>query len=210
MDSAIRFLWKRPFRDLTVAELMAGTTLSRPAFYQYFGDLHELIESLLGEVEAVMHETAHPWISGEGEPIAALRQSQRGVVQTCVDHGPIFRAVAEAAPLDERLEQTWSAFTDRWDDVVEARIKAQQASGLISKSLDARRIANGLNTMDTGLLIAEFGRRPQGDPEAVLDTLHSIWAGVLYGRSPNRLPISKNPRTSSKGRKHKGRDRNSQ
>ena len=182
MDSAIRFLWKHPFRDLTVTELMAGTTLSRPAFYTYFTDLHELIESLLGEVEAVMHETARPWVSGEGEPIAALLESQRGVVQACVDHGPIFRAVAEAAPLDERLEQTWSAFTERWDEIVEARIKSQQADGLISNSLDAKRIANALNTMDTALLIAEFGRHPQGDAEAVLDTMHEIWARTLYGQ----------------------------
>ena len=110
MDSAVRFLWEHNFRDLTIGELMADTSLSRPAFYQYFKDLHELIESLLSEVEAVMHQTAHPWINGEGEPIAALLESQKGVVQTCVDHGPIFRAVAEAAPLDERLERTWSAF----------------------------------------------------------------------------------------------------
>jgi AcrR family transcriptional regulator len=196
MDHASRFLSKRPFRDLTVTELMAGTTLSRPAFYTYFTDLHELIESLLGEVEAVMHEVAHPWISGEGEPLAALLESQRGVVQTCVDHGPIFRAVAEAAPLDERLEGTWSAFNERWDAVVEARIKAQQADGLISESLDAKRIANALNTMDTGLLIAEFGRRPQGDPEAVLDTMNYIWSTTLYREQRAAVPARRRGRKS--------------
>ena len=180
MDSAVRFLWEHNFRDLTIGELMADTPLSRPAFYQYFKDLHELIESLLSEVGAVMHRTAHPWISGEGEPISALWESQQGVVQTCVDHGPIFRAVAEAAPLDERLERTWLAFTGGWDVLVEARIKAQQKEGLISKSLDARRIANALNSLDTALLIAEFGRRPQGNPKAVLETIHHIWVATLY------------------------------
>ncbi len=187
MDSAVRFLWEHSFRDLTVGELMADTTLSRPAFYQYFTDMHELVESLLSEVGAVMHQTAHPWINGEGEPIAALLESQKGVVQTCVDHGPIFRAVAEAAPLDERLERTWSAFIGAWDDLVEARIKVQQREGLISKSLHARRIANALNSLDTALLIAEFGRRPQGDPKAVLQTLHHIWVSTLYGQPPGKL-----------------------
>jgi AcrR family transcriptional regulator len=186
MDSAVRFLWEHNFRDLTIGELMAETPLSRPAFYQYFKDLHQLIESLLSEVEAVMHQTANPWINGEGEPIAALLESQKGVVQTCVDHGPIFRAVAEAAPLDERLERTWSVFTGAWDDLVEARIKAQQRDGLISKSLHARRIASALNSLDTALLIAEFGRRPQGDPKAVLETLHHIWVSTLYGGFPQK------------------------
>ncbi|MBN1488639.1 MAG: TetR/AcrR family transcriptional regulator [Phycisphaerae bacterium] len=196
IDSAVKFLWTRPFRGMTVADLMARTRLSRPAFYQYFSDLHDLIEVLLREVESIMHQTANPWLSGEGEPIAALRESQKGVVQVCLDHGPIFRAVSEAAPLDERLERAWSAFTKRWDDVVEARIKSQQRDGLISKSLNARRIANALNHMDTTLLIAEFGRRPQGDPKAVLDTLHHIWTAALYGgQRAARMP-RKSPRKS--------------
>ena len=186
MDSATRFLWKRPFRDLTVAELMAATPLSRPAFYQYFADLHELIESLLRDVEIVMHQTANPWITGEGEPIAALRKSLGGVVQTCVEHGPIIRAVSEAAPLDKRLERAWAAFMGRWDDAVEARIKAQQRDGLIPR-LNARRVARALNALDAAVLIAEFGRRPQGDPRAVLDTIHRIWIGALYGRPPGKL-----------------------
>lgn len=187
LDSAVRFLWDHSFRDLSIGELMSDTPLSRPAFYQYFRDLHELVESLLSEVGAVMHQTANPWINGEGEPIAALRKSLKGVVQTCVDHGPIFRAVSEAAPLDERLEQTWSAFMGRWDDQVEARIKVQQQEGLISTSLNARRIANALNSLDATLLIAQFGHRPQGNPKAVLDTLHHVWVATLYGVPPQKL-----------------------
>lgn len=159
---------------------MADTTLSRPAYYQYFADLHELMEWLLGDVEASMHEAARPWVQGEGEPLAALRKSLRGVVDTCVEHGPVFRAVAEAAPLDERLEEAWSAFMGRWDDAVTTRIQAQQREGLIPR-LAARRIANALNALDAAVLIAEFGRRPQGSPRAVLDTLYRIWTATLYG-----------------------------
>ena len=190
MDSATRFLWKRPFRDLTVAEVMAGTPLSRPAFYQYFADLHELIESLLRDVEIVMHQTANPWITGEGEPIAALRKSLGGVVQTCVEHGPIIRAVSEAAPLDKRLERAWAAFMGRWDDAVEARIRTQQRDGLIPR-LNARRVAHALNALDAAVLIAEFGRRPQGDPRAVLDTLLRVWVGTLYGQPPGKLTLER-------------------
>ena len=187
-DSAVRFLQHHAFRDLTIAELMAGTTLSRPAFYQYFHDLHELMESLLGDVEQVMHATANPWILGEGEPIAALRASLAGVVQTCVAHGPVLRAVADAAPLDARLEAAWSAFMGRWDEAVSARIAAQQDAGFI-RGCDPRRLANALNALDAAVLVAEFGNHPQGDPETVLDTLHLIWVGALYGHRPQRLDL---------------------
>jgi AcrR family transcriptional regulator len=162
---------------------MAGTTLSRPAFYQYFKDVHDLIVSFLRDVEAVMHETASPWLKGEGDPVASLRESNWGVVQTCVKHGPIIRAIVEAAPLDERLEQAWTSFMERWDDAAESRIVAQQRDGLIPP-LDARRIAKALNSLDVNLVVAAFGRHPQDDPEEVLETMHRVWSSTLYGRLP--------------------------
>lgn len=177
------FLAANAFRDLTVGELMAQTTLSRPAFYQYYRDVHDLLLSMFAEIEAEMRTLANPWIAGEGEPVAALRVSLRGVVLTVAAHGTVIRAVYEAAPFDKRLEAAWSAFTAQWDDAVTARIQAQQQSGLIG-ALDARRTAKALNALDAVFLIGEFGRYPQGDPEAVLDTVHAIWVGALYGRGP--------------------------
>lgn len=187
VQRAIEFLSEHPFRDLTVVKLMGETELSRPAFYQYFDDLQGLAESLLTEIETAMRQTANPWIDGQGEPIAALRVALEGVVASCVAHGPIIRAVAEAAPMDARLEKAWSAFMKRWDESVATRIKKQQQAGLIDATLDARRTANALDAMNASVVIAEFGYRPQGSPSAVLDLLHQIWVKTLYGRAPTRL-----------------------
>jgi hypothetical protein len=60
--------------------------------------------------------------------------------------------------------------------------------------LDARRVAHALNALDAAVLIAEFGRRPQGDPRAVLNTLHRIWVGTLYGQPPGRLTLERTGR----------------
>lgn len=185
--SAVCFLSANAFRDLTVGELMGGTTLSRPAFYQYFRDLHDLLITLLEDVEAAMRAVANPWIAGEGDPIAAVRSSLGGVVAVAAERGPILRAVSEAAPLDARLETAWHAFTDRWDDAVTARIEAQQHAGLVRSGLDARRTAHALNAMDAAVLVSEFGRYPQGDPDAVLEALNGIWVGTLYGCPPASL-----------------------
>jgi AcrR family transcriptional regulator len=189
--AAVCFLAANSFRDLTVGELMAQTTLSRPAFYQYYRDLHDLLLSMFAEIEAGMRELANPWIEGEGEPIAALRASLRGVIESVAQHGTVIRAVYEAAPFDERLEAAWSGFMERWDDAVAARIEAHQREGLI-RPLDARRTASALNAMDAAVLIAQFGRHPQGDPDAVLDAQHAIWVAALYGRVPARLdPVNR-------------------
>lgn len=45
LDSALKFLWTQPFRDVTVGALMPLTGTSRSAFYQYFTDLHDLMET---------------------------------------------------------------------------------------------------------------------------------------------------------------------
>jgi AcrR family transcriptional regulator len=194
-DSAVRLLWKRPFRDLTVPDVMAGTPLSRPAFYQYFANLHELVESLLRDFESTVQETTNPWISGEGEPIAALRKSLGGLIQVCVEQGPILRAVTEAAPFDKRLERDWAAYHRRQDEAVEARIKAQQREGLIPR-LDALRVAHALNALNAALLSREFGALPQADPRAVLNTLHRIWVGTLYAQPPGKLALERSGRKS--------------
>ena len=102
----------------------------------------------------------------------------------------IIRAIVEAAPLDERLEQAWTSFMERWDDVAEARIVAQQRDGLIPP-LDARRIAKALNSLDVNLVVAAFGRHPQDDPEEVLETMHRVWSSTLYGRLPRTLPAER-------------------
>ncbi|MBD3857482.1 MAG: TetR/AcrR family transcriptional regulator, partial [Acidobacteria bacterium] len=51
LNAALDFVWSHPFRDMTVTSLMATTGVSRSAFYQYFNDLHEVMETLLGMLQ---------------------------------------------------------------------------------------------------------------------------------------------------------------
>src|SRR6516225_7011431 len=55
LDAARQELQTKPFRDLTVDDLMKPTGLGRTAFYRYFPDreavLIELLEELWGELE---------------------------------------------------------------------------------------------------------------------------------------------------------------
>ena len=72
-----QFLQESDFRDLTVGEVMRRR---RSAYYQYFADLHDLIISLLRDVETVMQQTVNPWIEDEGKRITALREIGRAHV----------------------------------------------------------------------------------------------------------------------------------
>lgn len=187
----MEFLSERPFRDLTVGGLMAATPLSRPAFYVYFDDVHELIEVLLSEVEAAMHDSAGVWFAGDCDDAASsferARAGLRGIAEACIVHGPLFRAVSEAAPLDSRLERAWSRFLTRWDEGVAARIRLEQEAGLIDASIDADAIAHALNRLDAALLIEHLGsvgsrRKKKGRAEYVLGIMHTFWHATLYAQ----------------------------
>lgn len=180
LDSALEFLWSNPFREMTVAELMSITAISRSAFYRYFDDLHDLMETLLQGIEEDIFEAAVPWLTGEGDPISLLHESLVGLVRVCYERGPILRAVADASTTDARLERSWATFLGKFDDAVTARIEQHQAEGLIP-AFDARPVAIALNRLDASLLIQAFGRRPRSQQEPVRKAIIRIWTSTLYG-----------------------------
>lgn len=93
------FLWTHPFRELTVGELMSRAGSSRSAFYPYFTDLHELMETLLLGLKQDILEAAAFWFQGEGDPLPHLQESLKGLVQVSYERGPILRAVSDAAAI---------------------------------------------------------------------------------------------------------------
>lgn len=177
---------------------MSMTGNSRSAFYPYFTDLHDLMETLLRGIEEDILKAASPWLSGdEGDPRALLRESLAGEVQICYRSGPVLRAVADASATDERLERSWAQFLGEFDDAVTNRIEEHQAEGLIPE-FDARPVAIALNRLDASLLIQAFGRRPRKQPGPVRDAITRIWISTLYPTGCIAEP--KNPRGNSRGR----------
>ena len=198
LDAALGFLWTEPFRDLTVAELMVRR--QPVGFLPYFGDLHDLMKTLLDGLRQDIMEAAAPWLQCEGEPIARLERTLQQLVAVCQSQGPILRAVADAASSDEQLEMAWRQFLDAFDDAVAGQIENDQSRGLIA-AFPARPIAVALNRMDAALLIERFGRHPLGDPDEVAQSLTQIWTSTLYGHAADRQTGDET--TGSKARKSK-------
>ena len=180
MNAALDFIWSRPFRDMTVNSLMAPTGVGRSAFYQYFKDLHEVMEALLSILQDEIYNAAEPWITGIGDPVALLNEAFTGLVELNYQRGPLIRAVADAAPSDKRLEKVWVQFLSGFDDAACARIEADQKQGLILE-FDARPVAIALTRLNASTLIQAFGQHPRSQPEPIREALFRIWVSTLYG-----------------------------
>lgn len=180
LNSALDFIWSHPFRDMKVSVLMASTGVSRSAFYQYFNDLHEVMENLLAILQDEIFEAAGPWVAGVGDPVVLVNESLTGLVRVCYQQGPLLRAVADAATTDERFEKDWKQFLGQFDDAACARIEADQKQGLIP-DFDARPVAVALNRLDAYTIIEAFGQRPRSKPKPIQEALSRVWVSTLYG-----------------------------
>lgn len=180
LNAALDFLWSQAFRDMTVNAVMASAGASRAAFYQYFSDLHTLMETLLDMVQEEIFEACSPWISGVGDPVALMEETLAGLVHVCYERGPFLRAITDAAAADRRFEEAWRRFLGRFDDAASARIEADQVQGLIER-FDARPVAVALNRLDACTLIDAFGQHPRSQPEPVREALARVWVSTLYG-----------------------------
>ena len=69
LNAALDFIWSHPFRDMTVNLVMTPTGAGRSAFYQYFKDLHDLMESLLDLLKNEVYAVTTPWFEGTGDPV---------------------------------------------------------------------------------------------------------------------------------------------
>src|SRR2546421_10408344 len=88
-------LRRRPYRELTVDEVMGATGLSRTVFYRHFDDLADLVLRVLSEEGGALYRLEQPLAASELDKREAIRQALAGPVRAFADHGPLVRAMAE-------------------------------------------------------------------------------------------------------------------
>jgi AcrR family transcriptional regulator len=178
--AAEAFLRERPFRELTVDEVMRRTDLSRPSFYVYFSDRHQLVLRVVEHLGSELFTMSDRWLSGTGEGPELARQALDGVVAVYVEHGPVMRALADAAADDPGVEQAYTALVQSFVDATARHIEQEIAAGRILP-LDPYETAKALVWMMERYLMLSLGRQPLTPAQAVADTLATIWTRVLYG-----------------------------
>ena len=173
-------LRERPFRELTVDEVMRRTDLSRPSFYVYFRDRHQLVLRVVERIGEQLWAMSGRWWTGTGDGPALVREAIEGIVGVFAEHGPLLRALADAAADDPQVEEVYVALVQSFVDVTARHIEEEIAAGR-SLPLDPRETATALVWMMERHLNLALGRSPFASPAVVQETLATIWVRVLYG-----------------------------
>src|SRR4051795_8404204 len=85
--AAEELLRERPFRELTVDEVMRRTDLSRPSFYVYFRDRHHLVLKVVERLTGESADMADIWYRAEGTGREVIHEATTGVVDVFERHG---------------------------------------------------------------------------------------------------------------------------
>lgn len=180
IDAAETLLRERPFRELTVDELMRRTGLSRPSFYVYFRDRHHLVLCVIQHLETELLEVSNRWYQGEGDGATLVREAIEGVVGVYERHGCVLRALADAAADDPGVEEVYRGLVGRFVDATAEHIEAEVRAGAIT-GVVPRPTAEALVFLNERYLTVKLGREPFSPTEEVATTISAIWTRTLYG-----------------------------
>jgi AcrR family transcriptional regulator len=180
VEAAEALLRERPFRDLTVDDLMRRTGLSRPSFYVYFRDRHDLVLKVVEHIGGELFAMSERWYEGSGDGLTQLHEATEGLVRVFAEHGPVLRALADAAAEDPRVEAAYTALIQRFVDATARHIEEEMAAGRVLP-LDAVPTATALTWMMERYLQLHVARSPAMPVDRATDTLTTILSRVLYG-----------------------------
>jgi AcrR family transcriptional regulator len=163
-----------------VDDVMKRTELSRPSFYVYFRDRHELVLRVVEHLGGELFTMSERWFAGDGDGVTLAREAVEGIVAVYAEHGPVLRALSDAAVHDPDIEVAYSSLVQGFVDATSRHIDEEIAAGRILP-VDAAQTARALVWMMERYLSLSLGREPITEPRVVAGTLSTILGRVLYG-----------------------------
>src|SRR3954471_19410469 len=185
LDAAEAILAERPFRDLSVDELMRRTGMRRSSFYHYFRRLDEVAIALVRRVQGEMMDAAAPWLEA-GEQVDPVEAAERAIGSSAAifaRHSRVLTAIHEASFQYEAVQTAWrEGVLEDWIGAIAAQLRAQRERGVTDVE-EPEETARALLLMNTSVFVERLGNnRPPDDPADVARTLTRIWVGALYRR----------------------------
>lgn len=175
---------ERPYGELSVDEVMRAAGIGRTIFYRHFDDLADLFMKAGAEAIDELYQ-AHRALAearlGDGPEV--VRMAIEPAVAVFERHGPLLRAMREAAAADEQVAAAQEVMRRRFDDLLADALR--EMPGIAARPpADVAQTARALNMLNTSYLVDAFGREPRVSPETAVQTLTEIWVAVIH-RTPS-------------------------
>ena len=178
VEAAAGLVREVSFSRLTVGAVMEKAGLERTIFYRHFDDLVDLMTSTgrqaIEELFAAQAALADARIEYGEE---AVREAVALPVGVYHRHGPVLRAVSEAAAADERLAANQTLVRDRFDELI-AGVLAEIEERRGRPIAEPLQTARALNRLAESYLLDAFGREARTTPEAATDAISEIWVSL--------------------------------
>ena len=174
LDAARALLQERPFAELSVRAVMAEAGLTRTIFYRYFDDLPALAADLLPDAGDPLVDQVER-IEAEG-PDVVIRHMIDGLVATYAAHGPLLRAIDDAARHDREVAAQLETAL-----VGPRRLLARLVGAAPSPPPDPDAFARLLMATHRAYLLDEFGAGDAGPeaPQRARAALAALWERLL-------------------------------
>lgn len=180
VEAATELVRRRSYAELSVEEVMAEAGLGRTIFYRHFDDLADLLMRAGQEAIDELYDAQRAL--GQARPDEdpdAVRRALQAAVDVYHRHGPVLRAVAEAAAGDEQIARGHVAMRARFDEfVTQSLTEVAPLAG--TPLVDVAETARALNLMNENYLLDAFGREPRVSVETAVQTLTEIWTAVIH------------------------------
>jgi AcrR family transcriptional regulator len=178
--AATELIRRTPYGALTVDDVMREAGAGRTIFYRHFDDLADLLRRAGREAfEALLQAEQELREAHAGGQADIARAAIAPAVAVYRQHGPLLRAIAEAAAIgDEQIAAGQQAMLERFDELVAEVLRASPKLSGRSDD-DIAETARALNLMNMNYLLDAFGREPRVSTETAVQALSAIWTAVL-------------------------------
>jgi len=180
LDNAEMLLRTRPFRELSVDEVMRPTGYGRTVFYRHFTGLPDLVLAVLARVLPAFTEATQAFVEAAGGDFDAdrARTLLRPIVHHWAKHGTLMRAMRDAAVYDSTIDGLVAATQERFHAMVVSALERRRAAGAL-QTADLDQVANLLASMNQRYLLMTFGEGEGADIEKTIDTLALGWLAII-------------------------------
>jgi TetR/AcrR family transcriptional regulator, ethionamide resistance regulator len=176
VEAATELVRERSYAELNVGEIMDRAGIGRTIFYRHFDDLGDLLLTAGREAIEELYEAQVALAATRDHHDAdSIREAIARAVAVYSAHGPLIRAVVEAAASDQLIAAGQEPLRRRFDELVEDVLPATDENG----GPGVAETARALNLLNESYLLDAFGREPRVSPETAVRTLTEIWVALI-------------------------------